>query len=102
MATAPVAEETDEKSVSVSGVLAEVAALPEGAAVSENALARMLGKHPQSIKRAVQRGELPRPFRLFGKPTWLAGSIVRHWTALQERAAEEREALERKITRLSP
>lgn len=60
------------------GVFAEIGALPPGAIVTEEGLARMFGKCTASIKNAVDRGELPRPARFMGKNSWTAGAIVRH------------------------
>lgn len=50
--------------------------LPSRAIVTEPVLARMLGKHPVSIQRAVERGELPPSVRLMGKPVWTVGSLI--------------------------
>jgi len=52
------------------GAFVELARLPEGAVVTMGELARLFGKHPVSIKRAVDRGELPEPVRLMGKSIW--------------------------------
>ena len=60
------------------GVFAAIGALPAGAVVTEDGLAKMWGKCKASIKAAVERGELPRPVRLMGKNSWTAGSIIRH------------------------
>ena len=67
-----------ESDASLSGICVEIGAVPPGAIVTEDGLARMLGKCRASIKAAVERGELPRPVRLMGKNTWTAGAIVRH------------------------
>ena len=62
-----------------SGIYAELGNLPAGALVTEEGLAHLLGKGCQkSIKRAVDRGELPTPVKLLGKPTWTVGSIIAH------------------------
>lgn len=61
-------EEIDEKLAD--GAFVELARLPEGAVVTLGELARLFGKHPVSIKRAVDRGELPEPVRLMGKSIW--------------------------------
>ena len=61
-----------------SGIIAELGELPPGAFVSEGGLARMAGKHKVSIKRAVDRGELPPPVKFLGECGWTAGAIVRH------------------------
>ena len=59
------------------GIFAAIGALPAGAVVTEDGLAKMWGKCKASIKAAVERGELPRPVRLMGKNSWTAGSIIR-------------------------
>ena len=83
---AETAEETPDLDRHVVDVCIELGTLSDGTIVSESALARMFGKHPVSIKRAVDRGELPPPTKLMGKPVWTAGSIRRH---IEERLALE-------------
>jgi len=46
--------------------------------VSEQELAQAFGKHPESIKRAIVRGELPEPVQLFKRRIWTAGAIREH------------------------
>jgi len=55
------------------GIVKELGELGPGAVITEAALARMMDRHPASIKRAVNRGELPPPYRLLGGPVWTAG-----------------------------
>ena len=71
------------------GVVREIGDLPSGAIVTETALAKIFGKHPCSIRRATDRGELPQPVRLMGKRSWTVGSIVRHMENRLQMAAEE-------------
>ena len=69
------------------GVFATFGALPPATLLTEDGLARLLGREcRESIKRAVERGELPLPVRLMGKPTWTAGTIVRF---IEERLQEQ-------------
>lgn len=56
--------------------------------VTEDELARALGRHPVTIKRAVERGELPPPVRLMGKPTWTGAVILKHLESRLEQARE--------------
>ena len=84
------------------GVYAALGALPGGAIVFEEGLAKMLHKHPVSVKRAVARGELPRPMRLFGKPAWTAGALVRHLEGKLAEAAREAEHERGRLAKLSP
>ena len=44
----------------------------------EQALGVLFSRHESSIKRAVERGELPPPVRLFGQNAWTAGVLIRH------------------------
>ena len=60
------------------GVVATLGELGDGALVNEKGLASMLGCNPVTIRRAVRRGELPPSVKMFGKPTWTVGVIVRH------------------------
>jgi hypothetical protein len=76
-------------------IFAELGALPAGAIVTEAAMARIFGRHPESVKRAVDRGELPAPARMFGSSVWTAGAIIRHLEQRLEAAAEQVEQVER-------
>lgn len=87
-------------------VIPELGSLPPGAILYEPAIARLFDRSPRSVKRAVKRGELPAPTRLFGKNAWTAGAILRHLdnrirTADAE-AAQERKDLSEKMTNLRP
>ena len=56
-----------------------LASLPPKTLVTEDGLAKLLGKGcRETIKRAVERGELPRPIRLMGKNTWTVDVIIHH------------------------
>ena len=72
------AVETEHHAAPDSGIFAELGALPAGAMITEDGLARIFGKCKASIKAAVERNEFPRPSRLMGKNTWTAGAIIRH------------------------
>jgi hypothetical protein len=75
------------------GVFAILGELGHGTLVTEEGLARILGKHPVSIRRAVERGELPEPTRLMGKRIWTVGTILRHIEKRLEVAGQEREIM---------
>lgn len=70
-------------------VIAELAALPAGSLVTEAGLARIWGKCRDSIRSAVERGELPPSVRVMGKPTWTTGVIIRHIEGLLESEAKK-------------
>lgn len=63
--------------------------------VTEDDLARALGRHPVTIKRAVERGELPPPVRLMGKPTWTGAAILKHLESRLEQAQETADVFKR-------
>ena len=84
------------------GIVKDLGELPSGAIVREEDLARIFNKHPVSIKRAVERGELPRPVRLFGKPCWTAAAILGHVEARLEAAKREAEKEAKRFSQLSP
>jgi hypothetical protein len=61
------------------GVYTILSTLSPKTLITEDGLARLLGKCcRESVKRAVERDELPRPVRLMGKNTWTVGAIVQH------------------------
>lgn len=84
------------------GVCAELGTLPTGAFITEEALAAMLGKSRRSIRRAVERGELPPPVRMMGKRTWTAGVVIQHLEQRLEEAARGFRRLRQKTSRYSP
>jgi len=84
------------------GIIRELGELPSGAIVEEEALARMFGRHVVSVKRAVERGELPPPVRMFGKPCWTVRAILAHVEARLETARREAKKDAARIARLCP
>jgi hypothetical protein len=83
------------------GVIAALAELPPEALIDEAGLARIFGRCAKSVGRAVRRGELPRPVRLFGRPTWTARVVLDHLNARLEAAKRDAERLERRISQLA-
>lgn len=71
------------------GVVVELGTLGAGAIVSKAGLARMLHKHPVSVDRAIQRGELPKPVKFMGGMVWTAGVLTAHFERRLEAAAKE-------------
>lgn len=84
------------------GIIPLLGELKPGSLITEKGLARLFKRHPASIKRMVQRGELPPPCRMAGSNTWTAGALVRHIEKRLEQAAQEQERLSRKLAQLSP
>jgi len=60
------------------GIYHEIGNLPPATLITEKGLAKLFGKCQASIKGAIDRGELPYPIRIMGKPTWTAGAIIRY------------------------
>jgi predicted DNA-binding transcriptional regulator AlpA len=68
--------------------------------LDERALAAMFNRCLTTIKRAVARGELPRPVRLLGRPVWLAGAVLEHLAKRLEAAKREAAQDAARISRL--
>ena len=84
------------------GIIALLGELKPGAILTEAGVAGLFRRHVASVKRAVQRGELPPPCRLFGSNAWTAGSLVKHIEQRLAEAAKEAEGMARKLARLAP
>lgn len=98
----PVDVEDLGDSTGLPGIIAILGELGPGAIITEAGMARLFDRHPVSIKRAAQRGELPPPCRLLGGNVWTVGALVRHIEKRLEQAAKEAERMAQKLARLSP
>ena len=83
------------------GIIRELGDLPAEAVVSEQALAKIFDRHRVSIKRAVERGELPPSIRLFGEPVWTVKALRDHLTNRLDAARKESEQLQKRISQFS-
>ena len=81
--------------------LAALNAMKLDALISEAELARILQRDPKSIKRAVDRQELPPPCRFIGRNVWTVGAIIRHVEAAIDRANHDVSVASYKITELA-
>jgi len=81
-------------------IIAALAELPPDTPIDEAALAGFFGCCIKSIKRAVRRGELPPPVKLLGKPMWTVRAVLDHLNKRLEKAKQEAERLERRISEL--
>ena len=84
------------------GSLVELGKLGDSTIISEASLAEKFGKRPVSIRRAVERGELPPPVRLMGKRIWTVEALRAHLRMRLDEAREEKEKAMAKIHRLRP
>ena len=79
------------------GVIRELGELPAGAVITEQGLAKIFDRHKVSIKRAVERRELPPSIRLFGEPVWTVKVLLEHLSKRLDEAKKEAEQLQKKI-----
>ena len=80
-------EHSDDIEGCDAGIYTELAMLPPRTLITEDGLARLFGKGcRETVKRAIERGELPRPVRLMGRNTWTIDIIVNH---IEDRLAAE-------------
>ena len=82
------------------GVIRELGDWGLGTIISEAGLAKLLHRHPVSIKRAVLRGELPPPCRWFGQNTWTLRAILDHLEARLAVAQKARDTMHKKISQI--
>ena len=68
------------------GIILEFAELPHAAILTVNGMAKIFGKSPNTIMRAVAEGRLPRPFRIFSENCWRAGEVDRHLQQSMQKA----------------
>ncbi len=85
---------------SLPGIVAALGELKPGSIITEEGVARLFNRHITSVKRAVQRGELPPPCRLFGAGVWTAGVIVRHIEQRLEQAAKDTRTTRKRLDNL--
>ena len=83
------------------GIIRELGDLPADAVISEQALTKIFDRHRVSIKRAVERGELPPSIRLFGEPVWTVKVLREHLGKRLDQAKKESEHLQKKINKFS-
>ncbi|PON12284.1 hypothetical protein C2W62_40420 [Candidatus Entotheonella serta] len=84
------------------GIIVELGRLGTNALISEGGLAHLFNRHVVSVKRAIGRGELPPPCKLFGANVWTVGVIIKHIESRLEMASQEAEAQAKRFKNLSP
>jgi len=75
---------------------------PPNTLLTEKALAKMFNLCATSIKRAVERHELPPSTKICGKPRWTVKVINSHIEEQLKAAKQESEAEQARLLRLSP
>ena len=81
------------------GIIAILGDLGPGAVINEEALATLFRRSASSVKRAVDKGELPEPIRLFAQPTWTVRVLVDHLEQRLRQAAQKRKEQEEGVAR---
>jgi len=93
----PEPQDNDDDSLEEAGepekIIQELAALSPLTILNEAAVAKLFGRHRASVRRAVERKELPAPARLFGGPFWTVGVIQKHLEGRLEEARKEADRL---------
>ena len=84
------------------GVIKALGELKSGAVITEEGVSHLFNRHPTSVKRAIDRGELPPPVRMFGSKVWTVGVLVSHIETRLSNRAKELEQEIRKIATLRP
>ncbi len=82
-------------------IIKEIGDFSPDTVITEQGLADLLHKHRVSVKRAVSRGELPVPVRLFGEPVWTVQALRDHLNHRLEAAKQNALRAQRRISQLS-
>ena len=91
----------DENMNVSTGIIKELGDLSPDTVICEEAMAKIFDRHRVSIKRAVERGELPPSVRLFGEPVWTVRALREHLAKRLEAAKKDAEQLQRRISQVS-
>lgn len=94
-------KELQQRADTMPGVIAVLGQLRSGTIITEEGVAYLFKRHVTSVKRAVQRGELPPPCRLFGTNTWTVGTLISHIEKRLQQAQKEAENTARRLARYS-
>ena len=78
-------------------IMTALAELPPHALISEHQLAQLFGRHVSSIRRAIQRGELPPSVPLLNDHIWTAAVL---WEHISDRLETARQAAAQTARRL--
>ena len=79
-----------------------LAEMPEHALLNEQRLAAELGVTDRTIRRMVNRRELPPGLKLGGQRFWMVGRVLSHLAAAAERAERDAQRRADKLRRHAP
>ena len=85
------------ENAAIPGIVRQLGDLPDGTIINEEALAKMFDRCQVSIKRAIQRGELPAPVKLLGMPVWTVEKLLNHINERLDIAQKEEERTRKKF-----
>jgi predicted DNA-binding transcriptional regulator AlpA len=85
----PPIEPEQSNAVETTGIILGLAALPEKAILTEAALATAIGVTQRTIRRMVQRNEIPPPVPLAGQAVWFSGNVLNHIQSRMERRSRD-------------
>lgn len=94
--------DSEEEIIELPGIVAQLGELQPGAVITEEGVGHLFKRCTTSVKRAVERGELPPPCRLFGKNAWTVGIVIGHLERRLTQAADEANRTRLKIKNLNP
>lgn len=77
-----------------------LAELPRNGLISTQGLAAMFHRSDEAVRAAVDRGELPRPIKLFGGHYWTVGTVLDFLHERLEEQIKEQRSSRAKIRKL--
>ena len=83
-------------------IMTALALLPRDALITIHQLAQLFGRHVTSVKRAIQRGELPPPVALLNEQVWMVAVILDHIRARLEAERTAVTQITRHLQQLRP
>lgn len=104
--TTPAAPRLDDRAAggsgAIAGIVTALAVLPEKVFLDESAMACVFGVTQRTIRRMVQRFELPPPIPFAGRSICIAGRVLAYLNAAAERVEQEAERTAARLERASP
>lgn len=94
----PDAEETNASGLPQ--VIQQLGYYPPNTLISEQGLARLFHRHVSSVRRAVQRDDLPPPIRIFTEDYWTVQSLTQHFAERLDTAKQKAAKLRARVAQL--
>lgn len=84
------------------GIWREFNDLGRDTLISEAAMAQIFGKHLMSIRRAIDKQQLPQPAKLMDARVWRLGTILDFIDARLKAEQKEADKLRRRVLEMAP